>query len=85
VLEGATLGGQIIDRHLRQSLGIEPATGGAFFHGYGAQVGPMWNRFREVVTDFATSDERQRAIVQSAQATFRSFDDWLAQRLVALP
>src|SRR5262245_32466583 len=35
VMEGATLGGQIINRHLKQHLGISPDNGGAFFNGYG--------------------------------------------------
>lgn len=37
VLEGATLGGQIISRHLAQHIAVTPITGGAFFASYGAQ------------------------------------------------
>ncbi len=39
VLEGATLGGQIIGRHLREKLNLCPANGAAFFNSYGEQVG----------------------------------------------
>ena len=35
VMEGATLGGRLISQHVQTVLGITPATGGSFFHGYG--------------------------------------------------
>ncbi len=41
VIEGATLGGQIIRKHLRDRLGIEAATGAAFFTGYGEATRTM--------------------------------------------
>ena len=31
VVEGSTLGGQVIARHLRQTLGVDPRCGGSFF------------------------------------------------------
>jgi heme oxygenase (biliverdin-IX-beta and delta-forming) len=45
VLEGATLGGQIIGRNLRATLGIGPTSGGRFFHGYGGETGAQWKGF----------------------------------------
>ncbi len=42
VLEGATLGGQIISRLLRQNLGLTAENGAAFFNAYGKQTGRMW-------------------------------------------
>lgn len=46
VLEGATLGGQIILRELAPRLGIAATQGGRYYAGYGAKTGPMWKRFR---------------------------------------
>ncbi len=47
VLEGATLGGQLLRRHLagQLDLGTEPGRGLAFFSSYGDQVGPRWKAF----------------------------------------
>ena len=38
VLEGATLGGQVITRHLKQHLDLSPEAGGSFFNSYGKEV-----------------------------------------------
>jgi len=43
VLEGATLGGRVISRHLA-ARGIGPDTGGAFFAGYGRTLEPHEHR-----------------------------------------
>ena len=42
VLEGGTLGGQLISRHLGPRLGLDAGAGLAYFSGYGPQTGPMW-------------------------------------------
>jgi heme oxygenase len=73
VMEGATLGGQLITRHLKQHLDITPETGGAFFNSYGAEVGPMWKQFGGVLTAYADHAGEDDVIVQSARDTFDSF------------
>jgi heme oxygenase len=81
VLEGSTLGGQVILRHLHQTLGITPENGGAFFASYGSELGKRWKEFRELVR----ADDRSRTeadqIVASARATFRCFQAWLTSEL----
>jgi heme oxygenase len=77
VLEGATLGGQIITRHLQQELGIQPECGGAFFHSYGASVAPMWREFVEVLNTYPATEDEQVALVASACETFSSLEAWL--------
>lgn len=78
VLEGATLGGQIISRELRAGLGIGPESGGRFFAGYGAETGRMWQSFVAVLERAAEDPENASAISEAASATFRSFDRALA-------
>lgn len=74
VMEGATLGGQVITRQLKQNLGITPDSGGAFFNSYGANVGPMWKEFGAAVTAFAERrKDSENEIVQAAKDTFDSF------------
>ena len=43
VIEGSTLGGQVIARLLRDGLGITAVSGGRFFHGNGELSGVRWN------------------------------------------
>lgn len=78
VLEGATLGGQLISRHVRRRFGLGPAGGVAFFAGYGDRVGPMWRAFGAVLTDFSTRHACDDEIVRAAIDTFAAFEHWIA-------
>ena len=73
VMEGATLGGQIIMRHLKQHLDLTPENGGAFFNSYGANVGPMWKEFCAITTEFAEKEQDDETIINAARETFDSF------------
>ena len=53
VIEGATLGGRTITRHLQTRLGLSPESGGAFFDGYGAQTGSHWKAFCTMLSNNA--------------------------------
>lgn len=75
VLEGATLGGQVISRHVREALGVTPEAGGRFFHGYGDRTGAMWQAFRAALVAFAAR-ETEDEIVAAAAATFRTLHRW---------
>jgi heme oxygenase (biliverdin-IX-beta and delta-forming) len=69
VLEGSTLGGQHIVRHVQRVLGLS-GPGTLFFGSYGREVGRRWHAFRSVLeacSDGAVDD----VIVASANATFR--------------
>ena len=82
VLEGATLGGQMISRLLAQHLQMTADNGGAFFNAYGDQVRTMWQEFRQRLSQFASThpDERD-TILATAKETFSTLDDWFATRL----
>jgi heme oxygenase len=79
VLEGATLGGQIIARQAHAALGVTAECGGAFFASYGRHVGPMWRSFQELLVRAAVDEPAASAIVCGAHDTFRAFGAWLAQ------
>ncbi len=79
VLEGATLGGQVIGRHLRERLGIEPHSGGRFFAGYGDRTGSMWHSFRAALAGFAEQSTAPQAIVDAALQTFECLRCWCAE------
>jgi len=79
VIEGATLGGQVISRHLQMRLGITPSTGAAFFHGYGKDTASMWKAFGAALGALARTPGSHEPIVESAIATFRALRFWSAR------
>jgi heme oxygenase len=78
VVEGSTLGGQVISRHLKEKFGFDESSGAAFFSGYGKDTGKMWNKFREAVTEFADGDGVNREeIIKGANETFEKIGNCL--------
>jgi heme oxygenase (biliverdin-IX-beta and delta-forming) len=78
VLEGATLGGQLITREIHRTLGISAATGGSFHAAYGARTGAMWRSFRAVADEHCGEDPAKVAhALAAAAATFETFASWL--------
>jgi heme oxygenase len=78
VLEGATLGGRVISRHIEQVLGLDATHGARFFHGYGEQTGAMWKAFRGALSAFADQPSQEDRVVASAIATFAALRVWCA-------
>ncbi|MFC4638364.1 biliverdin-producing heme oxygenase [Deinococcus hohokamensis] len=74
VLEGATLGGQLITRHVHRQLGLTALSGAAFFSGYGPDTGRMWRQFTEALTRYAQDTGQDEAIVEGARRTFAAFE-----------
>jgi Heme oxygenase len=83
VLEGATLGGQIISRHLSSALGITSETGASFFSSYGPNVGPMWKEFGAAITAYAEANGSEDDIVAGARETFDAFRRFFERGLPA--
>lgn len=78
VVEGSTLGGQYISRHLKEKFVLDESNGAAFFSGYGKNTGKMWNAFREAVTEFADQDGVNREeIILAANETFEKIGECL--------
>ena len=78
VIEGATLGGQIIIKKLNLSLGLTAASGASFFDGYGAQTGSRWKAFCAAVPEEdVDAHGGAEAMLHSANLTFDVFSDWL--------
>lgn len=77
VMEGATLGGRIIARHLERALGIGEATGGAYFAGHGERTGERWRELREALERHVAAGGDADAIVRTAEATFAALHGWM--------
>jgi heme oxygenase (biliverdin-IX-beta and delta-forming) len=77
VLEGATLGGQIISRHMQKTMGIDQTTGCAYFCSYGDEVSSMWQTFCHILTTYASTHALENQIIQAASSTFSTLNAWL--------
>jgi heme oxygenase (biliverdin-IX-beta and delta-forming) len=75
VFEGATLGGQILSRHIEQHLGLQNGIGYSYYRSYGAGVGMMWRRYCELTIQ-NSADSQADAMINSARDTFQSLCDW---------
>lgn len=83
VLEGSTLGGQIISRYLSQSLGVGPEQGGRFYAGYGAENGRMWTLFRQWLASLSLDNTQTEQAATAAIQAFKSLDNWLSQGTIS--
>jgi heme oxygenase len=76
VLEGSTLGGQVILRALRAALNISPMAGGQFFASHDKATGAMWRSYLDTLEDVGAAPDAADAIESAALATFAAFDRW---------
>jgi heme oxygenase len=75
VLEGSTLGGRFIDRHLAGLPDLAGVRLGAFSP-YGPETGRMWHAFRRVAREHVARGGDATVMVSSARTTFRALADW---------
>ena len=76
VLEGSTLGGQLIGRHIAGLHGFGEA-GLAYYRAHGPRAGAMWGAFRVRLEDFAADPVAEAALTGAAVTTFAAMRDWL--------
>jgi heme oxygenase (biliverdin-IX-beta and delta-forming) len=79
VMEGSTLGGQLIARHVEAALHLTEGRGNSYFRGHGSQTGPLWKEFSEMLRVWIP-DEQTDAVVASAKAMFSTFGTWMQRR-----
>jgi heme oxygenase len=76
-IEGSTLGGQMILKHVQSNLGLTHAGGARFFSGYGKNTPLFWDEFGQ----FANSALQDEAECQLAELTaiklFEKFEEAL--------
>jgi heme oxygenase len=79
VMEGSTLGGQFIARHVEAALHLAEGQGNSYFRGHGNQTGLMWKEFCEMLK-LRIPDEQTEAVVISAKAMFSTFGTWMQRK-----
>lgn len=77
VIEGATLGGQLITKQISATAGVSHASGASFFDGYGSKTGSHWKTFCAQIEARALQSGGHDDMVASAQQTFETLGKWL--------
>ena len=78
VVEGSALGGRGMARQLDKLLGTEVTAGRQFFSGHGAATGAVWREYLVLLSAIPSSALRCTAIIDGANATFATFEQWLS-------
>lgn len=80
VLEGSTLGGQIIAPAIARTLSLTPPNGCRYYIGYGSRTGSRWKETRNTIDGYsASSAERDLAIDTMIAAANRAFETILSE------
>lgn len=71
VIEGSTLGGQVLLPALQRLHGLDAGDGAAYFHGFGADTAGLWRDFRAVaMREVGTEPPAIAAACEGARTTF---------------
>jgi heme oxygenase len=76
VLEGSTMGGQIISRLLSNAMNVSPDKGFSFFNPYQAQTILRWEKFKSHLNAAAESLDQEK-IIHAANSFFQSYNQWI--------
>jgi heme oxygenase len=77
VIEGSTLGGQVISKMISKQLALDDDAGISFFKSYGEQTMAMWEKFKTVLEQHAASQYAADEITEAANETFGKFRLWM--------
>ncbi|WDH82198.1 biliverdin-producing heme oxygenase [Paenibacillus urinalis] len=77
VIEGSTLGGQVITRKLREHLALEPGAGLSYFNAYGQDTRVAWKELSGIMNSAAEAGANREVIVGTAKETFRLLNQWV--------
>jgi heme oxygenase (biliverdin-IX-beta and delta-forming) len=83
VLEGSTLGGTFIARHLATLPTLGPGVRLGAFSPYGAGTGAMWHGYRRVTRVRIAAGGDAARLVEAARSTFAALAVWCAPVAVA--
>jgi heme oxygenase len=76
VIEGSTLGGQYIARHVEGALGLSPGVGDSYFRGYGDRTGAMWREVQRALEEIREEDAD--VVIGAAKRMFSDFAEWMS-------
>lgn len=79
VVEGSTLGGQVLSRQLNQKFNFTKEEGASYFNSYGKEnLREMWFGFQALLESYANTNPNQTdEIINTAIDTFDKLNIWL--------
>ena len=78
VVEGSTLGGQIITKMLQKNTSVSlPENSLNFFKGYGQDNVMMWQQFKTTLQQHIANEDQLQQLVLAANDTFTKFKNWI--------
>ncbi len=80
VLEGSTLGGMVIHKHLFDKLGEHISGSTNYLTVYGNQTGSTWKAFIDRLNE-AALQYNQEDIIGGAKKTFAILHDWMTEKI----
>ncbi len=78
VMEGSTLGGQVISRHLESAFSLSDGRGYSFFRGHGSETVTLWKSFSALLEEQVKEGD-QEAVASGARQMFTAFHSWIDQ------
>jgi len=72
VVEGSTLGGRVILKHVQSKLAVDENNSGSFFAGYRSLTGSTWKNFLQVLMDYTYKAQCGDEVIEGAQHAFES-------------
>jgi len=84
VVEGSTLGAQLIARSLEKHHGLNQTKGGRFFYGYGEETQKNWQDFISFIETLSDQPEQCTQALDSANQTFNYFNLMLKEYLTII-
>ena len=70
IMEGSTLGGNIISKHISGVLGLNAANGAGYINCYAGKTGQMWKTFLDAFTSYVVSNCVEDEIIKEANWVF---------------
>ncbi|MEO1655442.1 MAG: biliverdin-producing heme oxygenase, partial [Bacteroidota bacterium] len=79
VIEGSTLGGQLLSKSIKNHLYLEAGRGGSYYNSYGSkQIGYYWKKLKAYLMAYAEQHPAQTTeLLNSARLTFQNLDQHL--------
>ena len=71
VMEGSTLGGQLLARHVEQQFNFAEGHADSYFRGYGEATGDRWRQFKTLLEELP--QEHAEVVIASAKNMFQLF------------
>ncbi|GAB4393676.1 MAG: biliverdin-producing heme oxygenase [Gammaproteobacteria bacterium] len=79
VVEGSSLGSQLIYQHLSKHLDFTGTSGVRFFRAHGRNTGKYWQSFMAYLAQDQLTHKEQNIVLIGAKNTFVSLEGWLWQ------